>query len=61
VCRNQVLALGTGREIEVMSDEVARKVQTPGVADRHTRQEREDLFFAAMMRVLDRENPGYRD
>ena len=61
VCRNQVLALGTGREIEVMSDEVARKVQIPGGADRHTRQEREDLFFAAMMRVLDRENPGYRD
>jgi ribulose-5-phosphate 4-epimerase/fuculose-1-phosphate aldolase len=61
VCRNQVLALGTGREIEVMSDEVARKVQVPGVDDRHSRKEREDLFFAAMMRVLDRENPGYRD
>ncbi len=61
VCRNQVLALGTGREIEVMSDEVARKVQIPGVDDRHSRKEREDLYFAAMMRVLDRENPGYRD
>ena len=61
VCRNQVLALGTGREIEVMSDEVARKVQIPGVDDRHSRKEREDLFFAAMMRVLDRENPGYGD
>lgn len=61
VCRNQVLALGTGREIEVMSDEVALKVQTPGADDRHTRKEREDLFFAAMMRVLDRENPGYGD
>jgi len=40
---------------------VVRKVQTPGVDERHTRKEGKDLFFAAMMRVLDRENPGYRD
>ena len=61
VCRNQILALGTGRPLEVLSDEVVARVQTPGVGDRHSRQERERLFFEAMMRVLDRELPGYRD
>ena len=61
VCRNQVLALGTGRPLHVLSDEVAARVQTPGVDDRHPRAERERLFFEAMMRVLDRELPGYRD
>src|SRR5450432_554634 len=35
VCRNQVLALGTGRPLEVLSDEVAARVQTPGADDRH--------------------------
>jgi ribulose-5-phosphate 4-epimerase/fuculose-1-phosphate aldolase len=61
VCRNQILALGTGRPLEVLSDEVVARVQTPGKDDRHSRQERERLFFEAMMRVLDRELPGYRE
>jgi ribulose-5-phosphate 4-epimerase/fuculose-1-phosphate aldolase len=61
VCRNQVLALGTGRPIEVLSEEIVARVQVPGKDDRHSRQQREALFFEAMMRVLDRELPGYRD
>ena len=61
VCRNQILALSTGRPIQVLSPEVIRQVQTPGVDDRHSRAERERLFFEAMMRVADRESPGYRD
>jgi ribulose-5-phosphate 4-epimerase/fuculose-1-phosphate aldolase len=61
VCRNQVLALGTGKPLEVLSDEVAARVQTPSATDRHPRAERERLFFEAMMRVVDRELPGYRD
>ena len=61
VCRNQVLALGTGRPLEVLSDEIVARVQTPGADDRHSRAERERLFFEAMMRVLDRELPGYRE
>lgn len=61
VCRNQVLALGTGRPIEVLPQEIVARVQVPGKDDRHSRQERESLFFEAMMRVLDRELPGYRD
>jgi hypothetical protein len=36
-------------------------VQSPPADDRHSRSERQRLFFEAMMRVLDRENPGYAD
>ena len=61
VCRNQILALSTGRPIQVLSPEVIRQVQTPGVDDRHSRAERERLFFEAMIRVADRESPGFRD
>jgi ribulose-5-phosphate 4-epimerase/fuculose-1-phosphate aldolase len=59
VCRNQVLAMGTGRPLQVLDDEIVARVQTPSADDRHPRAERERLFFAAMMRVLDRELPGY--
>jgi len=61
VCRNQVLALSTGRPLEVLSDEIAARVQAPNPDDTHPRADRERLFFEAMMRVLDRELPGYRD
>jgi ribulose-5-phosphate 4-epimerase/fuculose-1-phosphate aldolase len=61
VCRNQILALGTGRPLEVLSQEVVARVQAHNPHDRHSRQERERLFFEAMMRVLDRELPGFRD
>jgi ribulose-5-phosphate 4-epimerase/fuculose-1-phosphate aldolase len=61
VCRNQVLALGTGRPIQVLSDEVVARVNAPSPDDSHSRSERERLYFEAMMRVLDRESPGYRE
>src|SRR6185295_14117712 len=61
VCRYQILALSSGRPLQVLSDEVAARVQAPNPEDRHPRGERERLFFEAMMRVLDREMPGYRD
>ncbi len=61
VCRNQVLALGTGRPLQVLGDEIAARVYAPNPDDSHPREERERLFFAAMLRVLDRELPGYRD
>jgi ribulose-5-phosphate 4-epimerase/fuculose-1-phosphate aldolase len=61
VCRNQVLALGTGRPIQVLSDEIVARVNAPSPDDTHSRSERERLYFEAMMRVLDRESPGYRD
>jgi ribulose-5-phosphate 4-epimerase/fuculose-1-phosphate aldolase len=61
VCRNQILALSTGRPLEVLGDDIVATVQTPGADDRHSRAERERLYFEAMMRLLDRELPGYRE
>lgn len=61
VCRTQVLALSTGRPLEVLSDEVVARVQAPSENDRHSRADRERLYFDAMMRVLDRALPGYAD
>lgn len=61
VCRAQVLAMATGKPLEVLSDAIVAQVQAPPVNDRHPRAERERLFFEAMMRILDREMPGYAD
>ena len=61
VCRTQVLAMSTGKPLEVLSDEVVEKVLQPAPLETHSREERERLFFEAMMRVADRELPGYRD
>jgi ribulose-5-phosphate 4-epimerase/fuculose-1-phosphate aldolase len=61
VCRGQVLAMSTGKPLQLLSDAVVAQVQGPHPNDRHTRPERERLFFEAMMRVLDRELPGYAD
>ena len=61
VCRTQVLAMGTGQPLQVLSEEVIAQVQAPPAHDRHTRSERQRLYFEAMMRVLDRELPGYAD
>ncbi|MCL4799051.1 MAG: class II aldolase/adducin family protein [Burkholderiales bacterium] len=60
-CRTQVLAMATGEAIEVLSDAIVAQVQAPPENDRHPRPERDRLFFEAMMRVLDRELPGYTD
>jgi ribulose-5-phosphate 4-epimerase/fuculose-1-phosphate aldolase len=60
VCRTQLLAMATGKPIEVLADEIVARVQSPSSGDRHPRGERERLFFEAMMRVVDRELPGYR-
>ena len=51
--------MGAGRPLEVLSDEIVANVQSPPVNDRHSRAERERLYFEAMMRVLDRDLPGY--
>ncbi|MDP1532698.1 MAG: class II aldolase/adducin family protein [Rubrivivax sp.] len=60
-CRTQVLAMSTGQPLEVLTDEVVKLVQTPSADDRHPRGQRERLYFEAMMRVVDRELPGYAD
>jgi ribulose-5-phosphate 4-epimerase/fuculose-1-phosphate aldolase len=59
VCRTQVLAMSTGRPLEVLADDIIAQVQSPPANDRHPGAERDRLFFEAMMRVLDREMPGY--
>jgi len=59
VCRAQILAMSSGQPLEVLSDAIVAQVQSPPENDRHSRSERERLFFEAMMRILDRENPGY--
>jgi ribulose-5-phosphate 4-epimerase/fuculose-1-phosphate aldolase len=61
VCRTQVLALSTGKPIEVLSDEIVDRVLAPAEMETHPGEERDRLFFEAMMRVVDRELPGYRD
>jgi ribulose-5-phosphate 4-epimerase/fuculose-1-phosphate aldolase len=61
ICRAQVLAMSTGKPLEVLSDAIVAQVQVPPGNDRHSRAERERLFFEAMMRILDRELPGYAD
>jgi hypothetical protein len=53
--------MATGRPLDVLSDDIVAQVRAPSENDRHTRAERERLFFEAMMRVLDRELPGYAD
>ncbi len=59
VCRAQVLAMSTGRPLQLLSDEIVKLVQVVHPDDRHPRSERERLFFEAMLRILDREMPGY--
>ena len=61
VCRAQVLAMSTGKPLQVLSEAIVKQVQSPPVDDRHSREERDRLFFEAMMRILDRELPGYAD
>jgi ribulose-5-phosphate 4-epimerase/fuculose-1-phosphate aldolase len=61
VCRTQILAMSTGKPLEVLSEDVVGKVLAPAPNESHSTEERERLFFEAMMRVLDRENPGYRE
>ncbi len=61
VCRTQLLAMGSGQPLQLLSDEVVAKVRTTNPDDRHPRAERERLYFEAMMRVVDRELPGYAD
>ena len=61
VCRAQILAMSTGKPLEVLSDAIVKQVQSIPPDDRHSREDRDRLFFEAMMRVLDRELPGYAD
>jgi len=58
VCRAQIRAMSSGQKLLPISQSVIDQVQTPDQQDRH-RGKRDDLYFEAMKRVLDREMPGY--
>ena len=60
-CRAQVLAMSTGRPLALLDEGLVKMVEAPNPRNSHSQTEREALFFAAMMRVLDREMPGYAD
>jgi ribulose-5-phosphate 4-epimerase/fuculose-1-phosphate aldolase len=60
-CQTQVLAMSTGKSLNILTEDVIDRVNTPSGADRHPRGERERLYFEAMMRIIDRTNPGYAD
>ncbi len=56
-CETYIAALSTGMPLRIASDDIARKTARqwqdyPGFADKH---------FAALMGILDEEEPGYRD
>jgi hypothetical protein len=53
--------MSTGRPLAVLDEAMERKVERPNPHNSHSQAEREALYFAAMMRVLDREMPGYAD
>jgi ribulose-5-phosphate 4-epimerase/fuculose-1-phosphate aldolase len=59
VCRTQVLAMSTGKPLHVLSEAVIAAVNSPAEHESHSVEERDRLFFEAMMRVLDRDMPGY--
>jgi ribulose-5-phosphate 4-epimerase/fuculose-1-phosphate aldolase len=61
ICRNQLLALSSGKPLEILAERIVSAVQAPAQNETHSGAERERLFFEAMMRVLDRQNPGYAD
>ena len=60
-CRMQILALGTGKPLALLPESMVDAVRTPNPRDSHDRAERERLYFEAMMRVVDRDLPGYRE
>ena len=53
-CRNQVLAMSTGRPLKRVPDDLARKV-----AQQIAGEDNSDRHFAALKRILDREEPDY--
>jgi ribulose-5-phosphate 4-epimerase/fuculose-1-phosphate aldolase len=61
VCRAQILAMSAGRPLALLDEAMVKRVEAPNPRNSHSQAEREELYFAAMMRVLDREMPGYAD
>ena len=60
VCRAQIIAMSSGGKLQPIAPEIISGLRAPNSRDRHQGQ-RDDLYFAAMKRILDREMPGYAD
>jgi ribulose-5-phosphate 4-epimerase/fuculose-1-phosphate aldolase len=45
-CQTQNLAMSTGKDLNILSDDVIQRVLTPSAQDRHPRGERERLFLS---------------
>ena len=60
VCRAPIRAMSSGQKLLPISQQVIDQVQAPDEHDRHKGQ-RDNLYFDAMKRLLDREQPGYAD
>ena len=58
-CRTQLLAMTTQRELAPIPEEVIKQLKSPVPHDRFSPADRDRLYLDAMMRVLDRELPGY--
>ena len=58
-CRTQVLAMATQRELATIPEDIIKQVKAPVLHDRFSPADRDRLYLDAMMRVLDRELPGY--
>ena len=56
-CQNQVLAMATGRPLKRVPDDEARRT----AAEFATYENQAELHFAALRRLLDREEPDYAD
>lgn len=56
-CRTMVLAYSTGQELSVMGDNLAEET----ASEWETYKDAEHAHFAEMKRVLDREEPDYKD
>jgi hypothetical protein len=54
-CMAQVLALGTGRKLKLVPDEMAAATGAQIAGER----QQSELHFAALKRLLDREEPGW--
>jgi len=61
VCRAQVSAMSTGQPLQLLPEKVVNQVQSDAQDDQFSSEDREQLYFAAMMRVLDRDSRDYAD
>jgi hypothetical protein len=53
--------MSTGRPLAFLEEAMVQRVDRPNPRNSHSQAQREALYFTAMMRVLDREMPGYAD